>query len=212
MSAERYYEFDAGYETDITPTPSDPSGASDLVNLAYAEAHFARGVADLTALKAIAAARRSDQLPVYVESSKEWFWFDAGSSATGDDVHIITPTAGSGRWYRRNPSTRFTVANNTGPSSVTGLSFDPTKSRGLLALISVYRSASGGQTRAQSTLLQVVYDGTSCYVSEPSSSYAGVDFSATSGGQVQYTSDDNGGSYSSATSYLDFKILEVMPL
>lgn len=56
-------------------------------------------VADLTALKAIAAADRvNGQLEMLADGS---FWrFHSTSAVTGDDQLVATPAAGSGRWLR----------------------------------------------------------------------------------------------------------------
>lgn len=54
-------------------------------------------VTNISALKTIAA---DDKRLRFVESEKAWFWSDPGASETSDDVQIITPNAGTGRWYK----------------------------------------------------------------------------------------------------------------
>lgn len=57
-------------------------------------------VADITALKAISAVNRSDGEIVAVADTNALWQFNAASSATGDDLTVAQPAAGSGRWLR----------------------------------------------------------------------------------------------------------------
>lgn len=106
----------------------------------------------------------------------------------------------------------FTIADNqSSAANVTSALFDKTVYRAVWLEYSIYRSASGGSTRAQTGLIRMVTDGTNWEiddtgVSVPSSDDAGVDFSVTSSGQLQYVSDANGGSYLAATSVMKWKI------
>jgi len=59
---------------------------------------FTHGLTDIAALKAIDSASRGDGLNVFVESVNKFFYFNSGASAAGDNITIVTPTAGSGRW------------------------------------------------------------------------------------------------------------------
>lgn len=58
-------------------------------------------VADLAALKAIAAADRADQDYVAIDTAngERLYKFDSAGAGTGDDFAIITPDAGTGRWH-----------------------------------------------------------------------------------------------------------------
>lgn len=106
MARTREYEFIVGPETSTLPTSGTPTEDDDVVTLGYAEKHFKQGalaVADVTALKAIAAADRTDKDEVFVESLRRSFHFDSGSSASGDDIYVCTPAAGTGRWLCTNP-------------------------------------------------------------------------------------------------------------
>lgn len=111
--------------------------------------------------------------------------------------------------------TQFTIADNHAAANVTGALFDKTVYRAVLLQGTIYRSAAGGLTRAHVVNIMMVNDGTDWEiqvsgVSCPSDDDAGVDFSVTSSGQLQYVSDANGGSYSSATSWLKWKIVDLV--
>ena len=82
--------------------------------------NWGAGVADVAALKAVAAADRADKQSRVVEDnglgSESIYVFDAESAQEGDDVNVVTPTAGTGRWllaYQGNAST-WQVQNDTG--------------------------------------------------------------------------------------------------
>lgn len=112
-------------------------------------------------------------------------------------------------------TTTFTIANSTGPSNITGMVFNKTSYRAFFITYSIFRSAAGGLTRAQAGTLICITDGTNWEigdqpVSVPSSDDAGVDFTITSAGQVQYTSDDNTGSYSAANSILKWELFQLI--
>lgn len=113
-------------------------------------------------------------------------------------------------------TTRFTIVNNqSSAANITGMVFDKTVYRSFLITFTVYRSASGGSTRAESGTLKGVTDGTSWEVdpdsvSVPNTGDTGITFSITSAGQVQYASDDNGGSYDATKSVLDWELLQLM--
>lgn len=98
--ATRDYQFISGPETSDLPTSTDPVADADYVPLGYALKNFARGVADVAAVKAIGATNRQNNLFIFVTSLNAFFVFNSGSSATGNDTTVITPTAGSGRWLR----------------------------------------------------------------------------------------------------------------
>lgn len=103
------------------------------------------------------------------------------------------------------PSTAssFSIANNTGPSNVTGLLFDKTVSRSFRVDFQIYRSATAKQY--ERGVLLGITDGTDWYISSVGSvGDAGVVFTITSAGQVQYTSDNMSGSYDTANSVMKF--------
>jgi hypothetical protein len=67
-------------------------------------------VADVTALKAIAAVSRFDGM-LAINTTDQGLWeFVAASSATGDDITVATPAAGTGRWLRVNSANAAIVA------------------------------------------------------------------------------------------------------
>jgi len=61
---------------------------------------FSAGVADKTALKAVAAASRFDGMLIQLQSDMSFWMFDASSSVSADEAEelVIAPTAGTGRW------------------------------------------------------------------------------------------------------------------
>lgn len=68
-----------------------------------ADGNFADPVATIAALQAVAAADRQDKQIRVVEDNglgqRSLYIFDSASSATGDDLSVVAPTAGSGRWF-----------------------------------------------------------------------------------------------------------------
>jgi hypothetical protein len=114
--------------------------------------------------------------------------------------------------YLQDGFTDFTLANNQAVTNVTGLSFDKTVYRSFVIEYQIYRSAAGGSTRARAGSLMGVTDGSGWELVEgmnaqmPADTDAGVTFTITSGGQIQYATDDNGGSYNAATSLFQYKI------
>lgn len=113
MPATREYQFISGPETSTLPTAGTPSNDADTITKGYADDKYVQGgdpVADVTALKAIAAADRTDNDVLFVDSLNTLFYFDSGSSATGDDLTVIAPDAGTGRWLRVNQQPYITTA------------------------------------------------------------------------------------------------------
>lgn len=200
------YDIVTGVETASPPAGSDPSADADLVTLSYANKSYARGVDTVATLKAIAAAGRTDNLPIFLDSLNAWFYFDSASSKTGNDLTVITPTAGTGRWLRLHKPTEQTLTDASGPSDVTGMLFDKTLVRSVTIKYSIVRGTS---TRAKSGLMELVTDGTNWELVEliaaalPSGTDAGIEFTITSDGQVQYTAD------AGASTKLSWKILDL---
>jgi hypothetical protein len=128
--AIREYAFNVGVETSELPSTTDPSSDSDLVSKGYADKHYMEGrlsVADVTALKAVAAADRTDGMVCLVESVRQLYSFDADSSESGDDDLIVQPSAGTGRWYKLSSASTGSgsgelnyVENPSAASSITG--------------------------------------------------------------------------------------------
>ena len=115
--ATREYSFIVGPETSTLPTTGTPSTSTDLITMGYADENYMQGgsgVADITALKAVSAANRSDKDVRFVESTNTLYRFDSGSAASGDDNLVVTPTAGTGRWLilARNPMENSLSAND----------------------------------------------------------------------------------------------------
>lgn len=138
------------------------------------------------------------------------------------DVGVSTPTAPTtsaptapGDVVALGAKTTFTIADNQSLTNVTSLSFDKAVYRSFILSYQIFRSAAGGSTRAEVGILMGITDGSNWEISRnatnvPSSDDAGVDFSITSAGQIQYVSDANGGSYSAGNSVLSYELLQLM--
>lgn len=200
------YNIVSGVETASPPAGSDPSADADLVNLGFANKSYARGLATVAAVKALASTARTDNLPIFCDELNTWFYFDSASSKTGNDITVLTPDAGTGRWLRLFKPTEQTLTDASGPSNVTGAVFDKTKIQSTTLKYTIKRSDT---TRASSGLLELVTDGTNWEIVDlpaaalPSGSDVGVVFTITSAGQVQYTADAG-----SATK-LSWKIMDI---
>lgn len=99
--ATRQYDFIVGPETSTQPTVGTPSASTDLINKGYADIHYMQGrlsCADVTAIKAVAAADRTNGDIVLNRATDKLYRFNSSSTATGDDYNVLTPSAGSGRW------------------------------------------------------------------------------------------------------------------
>lgn len=99
--ATRQYDFTVGPETSTQPTVGTPSASTDLINKGYADIHYMQGrlsCADVTAIKAVAAADRTNGDIVLNRTTDKLYRFNSSSTATGDDYNVLTPSAGSGRW------------------------------------------------------------------------------------------------------------------
>jgi len=91
---------------------------------------WAGSVDTIAELKAIPSQLRQDGFPLLVRSEADWFCYLSGSSQVADDINIISPNQGSGRWLRSglfrskrrlNSSTTIYVST-TGSDSNNGLS------------------------------------------------------------------------------------------
>lgn len=139
--------------------------------------------------------------------------FDSGITSATDPTSS-GPMA-PGDVYALGQKTTFTIPNNHALADITGLVFDKTVYRMFMITYQIFRSASGGSTRAECGTLFGITDGTNWEVAKnavncPNTDDAGIDFSITSAGQLQYVSDDNGGSYSAANSVLSYELLQIM--
>ena len=100
----REFQFVVGPETSAIPTATDPVLDSDIVILGWLEGKgFTRDTihspaVTVAAAKAVIADERVDNMVMFVDELTKWFYFDSASGATGNDVTILTPDAGTGRW------------------------------------------------------------------------------------------------------------------
>jgi hypothetical protein len=91
---------------------------------------WAGSVDTIADLKAIPSQLRQDGFPLLVRSEADWFCYLSGSSHVADDVNVISPNQGSGRWLRsglfrtrRRLNSSITIyVSNTGSDSNNGLS------------------------------------------------------------------------------------------
>lgn len=111
--------------------------------------------------------------------------------------------------------TSFTIANNqSSAANITGLLFSPTLFRSVKIEYALYRQTdTAGSARAQMGQLRFVYNtqAASWFVSDDFAGQdAGVTFSITSSGQIQYTSTDiSGTNYSGNLKYSVIKTFGV---
>lgn len=99
----RQFDFVVGVETSTQPSADTPTTDDDLVTKGYADGNYTQGsepVADITALKAVAAADRKDGDLRYVLAESALYYFSSSSAATADEISIVDPDAGSGQWLR----------------------------------------------------------------------------------------------------------------
>ena len=88
--------------------------------------NWGAGVADVAALKAVAAADRADKQSRVCEDNgiggESIYVFDAQSALDGDDVNVVTPTAGTGRWILayQGATASIPVINKTGGNIARG--------------------------------------------------------------------------------------------
>ena len=123
-------------------------------------------------------------------------WFNAIKTA----VDEITGFLGAGGITE----TQFTIADNTGPSNVTGLVFAAASYRGAIVKYTLYRK-SDTEEFARCGTLHLVYKTTAntWELEDSGAGDAGVTFTVTAAGQVQYTSSNM--SNSGYAGYMRFK-------
>jgi hypothetical protein len=202
----REYDLDNGVETDDLPAAGTPSDDSDMLTLGYAKANFARSVADLAALKAITSAQRSAGVAVYVVSLDCWFIYNSSSTATSNDITIVTPTDTSGRWLRTPEASSFAIANNqVAAANITPLIFDKTKLRSVRIEYQIFRAATL-KVAERGTILMINDDTNWDYeIHKAGESNVALTVTTTTG-QVQYTSDSMGGSYDTTNSVIKYTV------
>lgn len=207
------YDFVAGVESTSVPTAGpDPTTTTDLISQGYADKSYAHGVADVATLKSIGSSSRTDDLPIHVKSLNAWFYFDSSSTATGNDITVIQPTSGTGRWLRVGTAlTTFAVGNNQSAQSVTGLTFDGAKIRSAEIHYQVFRKATSQVV--QKGILLLCYDGSAWeLVSMGQGGDAGVTFDVTTAagvGQVKYTSTNMSGTYDATLSVMKYYSIQM---
>jgi hypothetical protein len=84
----------------IVPGYPMPDGENLITYLRSALGQSVKPVASVAAIKAITAANRQAGTIVLNTADQSLWRFHATSALTGDDLLVITPTAGDGRWLR----------------------------------------------------------------------------------------------------------------
>ena len=131
-------------------------------------------------------------------------WVVAAGLAFSATELVINPVASASAIYNAAPDTSFTIANNiSSATNITSLLFSGITYRSFILDYSIYRStATASSAVAQVGQLRGVYNTQSStwYLSDDySGQNAGVTFSITSSGQIQYTSSSIAGSSYSGT-------------
>lgn len=108
--AIREYTFIVGPETSTIPTVGTPVDDEDIISLGYLQSYgftikaLHDGVQTIQNCKDIPAAERDDMQLLYIDALGKYFYFDSGSAAAGNDLDVIVPTSGTGRWVMVNKS------------------------------------------------------------------------------------------------------------
>lgn len=98
--------------------PIDTGVPSFFTNKAWhAMVPSSASVASLTALAAIATAGRYDGQVLQVTDSQTRWVFDSDSVLTGDNLLVVSPTAGTGRWLRAPGSVDLSMAISSGTAN-----------------------------------------------------------------------------------------------
>jgi len=160
--ATRQFDFIVGPETSVLPTIGTPSLPDDLISLGFADLRYTQGssaVADVTALKAMAAAERIDGDFVLVKSTNNLYRFNSASSDTGDDNFVLTPSAGTGRWLRvtiLNRANTFTDTTQSTTKDTGGAIFEGGVGIEKNLNVGGNLTVAGTTTTVNSTVLDVV--------------------------------------------------------
>jgi len=107
MGAIRQFDFVSGPETATLPSAGTPTLADDLITLGFADGRYAAlsswfdSQQTIAAVKAISVADRSNNQTLYLDDLSAYFAFDSASGAANDDVDVLEPDTGTGRWIRR---------------------------------------------------------------------------------------------------------------
>lgn len=142
-------------------------------------------------------------------------WAISVGVAISDTELLINQTASASAQYIQDSETEFTIANNVAvATNVTDLLFDGALNRAFMLDYSIYRQTDTASSAvAQVGQLRGVYNtqSTTWYLSDDfAGQNAGVTFSITSGGQIQYTSTDiAGANYVGTMKYNPRKTFEV---
>ena len=127
----------------------------------------------------------------YPENREDPGWGEEATAWAEAVTEVLSNTFGTGDILQ----TSATIGNNqTSPTNVIGMVFDPTVVRGAVCEISVYR-VTDEEEKAQTSTIYLTYltEATTWDIVVAGGSDAGITFSITSIGQVQYTTDEMAG-------------------
>lgn len=96
-------------------------------------------------------------------------------------------------------TTALLLNNQSTPANVSGLAFDT--SEVLSVQIDYFIERQGSTTKVESGILSATFDGSDWKLTAESTSDAGIDFTISASGQVQYTSNDLAGHTSSTVRF-----------
>ncbi len=115
------WRFDAGSTASASASVVVPdAGTGRWIRVNTGGTSVSGNVADLTALKAIAAANRYTGMVAMVQADGSLWRFAAASTLTGDDMLVAAPAAGTGKWIRVDKSVDITaeVTKDTADAAV----------------------------------------------------------------------------------------------
>lgn len=166
-----------------------------------------KGFTGLTAGKIYYASAATPGAITLTPPSTNGQWVVSVALASSSSEIIINPVSSASAIYVTDSDTSFTIANNqSSVANVTGLLFDGVATRSFILDYSIYRQTSTASSAvAQVGQLRGVFNtqsGTWLMTDDFSGQNAGVNFSITIGGQIQYTSTNiAGASYVGSLKY-----------
>lgn len=116
-------------------------------------------VANIAALKAIAAENRYNGLVVSLASDGSLWYFSTTSVLTGQDILVVTPTAGTGRWLRLPGGVDLAIPFTAAAADGTVLFTFPTGSR--FQWVNAYWEITGAPTGGTDSTIGVASNKTS---------------------------------------------------
>ncbi len=79
---------------------------------------YAKIASTLAELKAIPPVNRSPKYCIFVEDLTSWVYYSPTSTLTPDDIHVVIPDDGAGRWLVTNHLPYFAAASSAANSAI----------------------------------------------------------------------------------------------